>query len=115
MVCPGAMLAEFGGKVVLLSVDIAIEKRCSSMKTEPQRACPSCGNEFSGAMELSAVCMLCKAACGRAGVRRVLSRGYGKADTGAVSERFEHYELVTGEDGKPVIGWGCDGRHLQGG
>ena len=29
--------------------------------TEPQRTCPSCGNEFSGAMEFCPVCMLRKA------------------------------------------------------
>ena len=28
------------------------------MKTEDRRACPSCGNEFSGAMEFCPVCML---------------------------------------------------------
>jgi hypothetical protein len=31
------------------------------MKTEPQRTCPICGNEFSGAMEFCPVCMLRKA------------------------------------------------------
>ena len=31
------------------------------MKTEPQRTCPSCGNELSGAMEFCPVCMLRKA------------------------------------------------------
>jgi protein-S-isoprenylcysteine O-methyltransferase Ste14 len=30
------------------------------MSTEPQRTCPSCGNEFSGAMEFCPVCMLRK-------------------------------------------------------
>jgi hypothetical protein len=44
------------------------------MNAEPQRTCASCGNEFSGAMEFCPVCML----------------------------RFEYYELVTGEDGKPI-------------
>jgi hypothetical protein len=35
------------------------------MSTESQRTCPSCGNEFSGAMEFCPVCMLHKAlACG---------------------------------------------------
>ena len=31
------------------------------MSAEPQRTCPSCGNEFSGAMEFCPVCMLRKA------------------------------------------------------
>ena len=30
------------------------------MSKEPQRTCPSCGNEFSGAMEFCPVCMLRK-------------------------------------------------------
>ena len=34
------------------------------MSTEPQRTCPSCGNEFSGAMEFCPVCMLRKALAG---------------------------------------------------
>ena len=28
------------------------------MKTEDRRVCPSCGNEFSGAVEFCPVCML---------------------------------------------------------
>jgi hypothetical protein len=32
--------------------------------TEPQRTCPSCGNEFSGAMEFCPVCMLRKGLAG---------------------------------------------------
>jgi hypothetical protein len=32
-----------------------------------------------------------------------------------VAPRFEHYELVRGEDGKPVeLGRGGDGGHIQG-
>jgi hypothetical protein len=31
-----------------------------NMSAESQRTCPSCGNEFSGAMEFCPVCMLCK-------------------------------------------------------
>jgi hypothetical protein len=31
------------------------------MSTDPQRTCPSCGNELSGAMEFCSVCMLRKA------------------------------------------------------
>ena len=34
------------------------------MKTEPQRTCPSCGNEWSGAMEFCPVCMLRKGLAG---------------------------------------------------
>jgi predicted amidophosphoribosyltransferase len=34
------------------------------MMTEPQRTCPSCGSELSGAMEFCPVCMLQKAHAG---------------------------------------------------
>ena len=34
------------------------------MKTEPQRTCPSCGNEFSGAMGFCPVCLLRKGLAG---------------------------------------------------
>src|SRR5271157_4132732 len=81
------------------------------MSTEPQRTCPSCGTEFSGALEFCPVCML----------RKALANGV-ESDASSASEemvkpaleqamqRFEHYELVTGEDGKPVeLGRGAMG------
>jgi len=82
------------------------------MSTEPQRICPSCGNEYSGAMEFCPVCMLRKAL-----VERVESgESYASEDTvkprtlEQTVRRFEHYELVTGEDGKPVeLGRGAMG------
>src|ERR1700674_4491778 len=82
------------------------------MRTEPQRTCPSCGNEFSGAMEFCPVCVLRKALA--AGVES----GGSSASEDPVEpktperavQRFEHYELVTGEDGKPVeLGRGAMG------
>jgi hypothetical protein len=80
------------------------------MSTEPQRTCPSCGNEFAGAMEFCPVCMLRKGlAC------RAESGQSSSADTLAPlpdqpALRFEHYELVTGADGKPVeLGRGAMG------
>jgi serine/threonine protein kinase len=80
------------------------------MSTEPQRTCPSCGNEFSGAMEFCPVCMLRKAL-----VRGVESGESSSEDTlmpatEQATERFENYELVKGEDGKPVeLGRGAMG------
>src|SRR5271166_5632412 len=73
------------------------------MNAEPQRTCPSCGNELSGAMESCPVCML----------RQALSGGVESGESSAsedtskllperAAQRFEHYELVKGEDGKPV-------------
>src|SRR5246127_2050818 len=82
------------------------------MMTEPQRTCPSCGNEFCGGMEFCPVCMLRKALAGG------FESGGSSASEDPVEpktperavQRFEHYELVTGEDGKPVeLGRGAMG------
>ena len=74
------------------------------MMTEPQRTCPSCGSELSGAMEFCPVCLL----------RKGLAGGLGSGESCVFEDtvnpttpeqsplRFEHYQLVTGEDGKPV-------------
>ena len=82
------------------------------MNTEPQRTCPSCGNELSGATEFCPVCMLRKALAD--GVESGESSASEEAVKPTISEqtlqRFEHYELVTGEDGKPVeLGRGAMG------
>ena len=81
------------------------------MSAEPQRTCPSCGNEFSGAMEFCPVCML------RKGLAGGIESGESSASEDMVKptpeqavQRFEHYELVTGEDGKTVeLGRGAMG------
>src|SRR5208337_3183735 len=71
-----------------------------------------CGNEFSGEMEFCPVCMLRNALPGG------IESGEPSASEAAVkpttpdqpAQRFEHYELVTGEDGKPVeLGRGAMG------
>ncbi len=79
--------------------------------SEFQRTCPSCGSEFSGTMQFCPVCMLRKALPGR------VESGESSAAEVAVDptpeqteQRFEHYRLVTGEDGKPVeLGRGAMG------
>ena len=76
------------------------------MSVERQRICPSCGNEFSGAMEFCPVCMLRKAVAGG------VESGEFSAETTLthVPQRFEHYELVSDEDGKPAeLGRGAMG------
>ena len=81
------------------------------MSTEPQRTCPSCGNEFSGTMEFCPVCMLRKALADavESGESSV-SEDMVKPTPGQALERFEHYELVKGEDGTPVeLGRGAMG------
>src|SRR5215469_6785460 len=81
------------------------------MSTEPQRTCPSCGNEFSGAMEFCPVCLLRKGLAG--GVESGQSSFEETAKPTLEQpplQRFEHYELVTGEDGKPIeLGHGAMG------
>src|SRR6201990_3485309 len=81
------------------------------MSTEPHRTCPSCGNEFSGAMEFCPVCMLRKALPGAAQSGASSFEEMVKPTTPEKSPlRFEHYELVTGEDGKPFeLGRGAMG------
>src|SRR5258707_7925118 len=80
------------------------------MKTEPQRTCPSCGNEFSGAMEFCPVCMLRKALADGVESGEASSEEAVKPTPEQTVRRFEHYELVTGEDGKPVeLGRGAMG------
>jgi hypothetical protein len=81
------------------------------MSTEPQRTCSICGNEISGTMEFCPVCMLRKALAGG------VESGASSASEDTVKptpeqavQRFEHYELVTGENGKPVeLGRGAMG------
>src|SRR5271165_2964165 len=80
------------------------------MKTEPQRTCPSCGNEFSGAMEFCPVCMLRKGLAGGVESGESSFEEPVKPTPEQPPKRFEHYELVTGEDGKPVeLGRGAMG------
>ena len=81
------------------------------MSTGPQRTCSICGIEFSGAMEFCPVCMLRKALAG--GVESgesSASEDTVKPTPEQAAQRFEHYELVKGEDGKPVeLGRGAMG------
>jgi serine/threonine protein kinase len=81
------------------------------MSAEPRRTCPSCGNEFSGAMEFCPVCMLRKAiAAGVQSGESSASEDTVKPTPEQATQRFEHYELAKGEDGKPVeLGRGAMG------
>src|ERR1700726_2283202 len=82
------------------------------MVTEPQRACPTCGNELSGAMEFCPVCMLRKGLGGgvESGEPSASEDSVKPATPDQPPQRFEHYELVTGEDGKPLeLGRGAMG------
>jgi hypothetical protein len=80
------------------------------MSTEPQRTCPSCGNEFSGAMEFCPVCMLRKGLAGGVESGESSFEEAVKPTPEQAAQRFEHYELVKGEGGKPVeLGRGAMG------
>ena len=78
---------------------------------KPLRTCPSCGNELSEAMESCPVCMF------RIGLAGGVESGESSTSEHTVkptpeltAQRFEHYELVKGEDGKPVeLGRGAMG------
>src|SRR5271165_6164669 len=82
------------------------------MSMEPQRTCLSCGNEFSGAMEFCPVCMLRKGLAGgvESGESSTPEDTVKPTRPEQAAQRFEHYELVTGEDAKPVeLGRGAMG------
>jgi serine/threonine protein kinase len=80
-----------------------------AMSTQPRRTCPTCGNELSGAMAFCPVCMLRQCLAG--GVQSGEASGDTLKPTPEQElQRFEHYELVTGEGGKPVeLGRGAMG------
>ena len=80
------------------------------MKTDSQRTCPSCGNELSEAMEFCPVCMLRKGLPGRIESGESSFQEPVRPTPDQPAQRFEHYELVTGEDGKLVeLGRGAMG------
>jgi hypothetical protein len=80
------------------------------MSTEPQRTCPSCGNEFSGAIEFCPVCLLRKGLGGGVASGESSTEDTLKPTPVEADQRFDHYELVMGEDGKPVeLGRGAMG------
>ena len=80
------------------------------MSADLKRTCPSCGNEFSGEMEFCPVCMLRGALPGAAESGASSFEEVVKPTAEQPTDRFDHYELVTGEDGKPVeLGRGAMG------
>jgi hypothetical protein len=84
------------------------------MSTEPQRTCAACGTELSGAMRFCPVCMLHQA-LGREGESGESSfEETVKPTPEQATQRFEHYELVKGEDGKPIeLGRGAMGSRIK--
>ena len=64
------------------------------MSTEPQRTCPSCGNEVSGAVEFCPVCLLRKALAGGVESGESSSEEAVTPTLDQAVQRFEHYELA---------------------
>src|SRR6266446_6132515 len=80
------------------------------MSTEPQRICSICGNELSGTVEFCPVCMLRKGLTGGVEPGESSFEDTIKPTQEQATLRFEHYEPVKGEDGKPVeLGLGAMG------
>src|ERR1700719_4136424 len=80
------------------------------MSAESHGTSPSCGNEFPEAMEFCPVCMLRKGLAGGVVSGESSFEETVKPTPEHAVQRFEHYELVTGEDGKPVeLGRGAMG------
>src|SRR6516164_5862134 len=80
------------------------------MSTEPKRTCPSCGNELSEAMEFCPVCMLFKGLAGGVESGESSVEEAVRPIRDQPPKRFDHYELVAGEDGTPVeLGRGAMG------
>ena len=73
------------------------------MSTQPKRICPNCGNELSEAIESCPVCLLRKGLAG--GIESGEASVFGdtlKSIPDQPAQRFDHYELVAGEDGTPL-------------
>ncbi len=75
--------------------------------TEGRHVCPSCGIEFSGAVEFCPVCMLHGALADDVESGESSSERVTKPKS---QRRFQHYEVVVGEDGRLVeLGHGAMG------
>ena len=68
------------------------------MSTQPQRTCPSCGHKLPEAMEFCPVCMLRKGLASGVESGEAVSDVTVKPTPDQPPKRFEHYELVRGED-----------------
>ena len=91
---------------------VASEGRLWSMKMEDRRSCSVCGTECPASMEFCPVCLL------RRGLDEPpesdesssVEKASVESSPGLPEHRFEHYELVKGEDGKPIeLGRGAMG------
>jgi serine/threonine protein kinase/predicted ATPase len=80
------------------------------MSTAPPRICSICGNEFYGGMQFCPVCMLRGALADEFESGESALEYAANPAPGPTAKRFEHYELLPGEDGKPIeLGRGAMG------
>jgi serine/threonine protein kinase/Tfp pilus assembly protein PilF len=78
--------------------------------SSPARTCPNCGSQLSGATQLCPVCMFRQALAGAAESGNSFSEEGLKPPSDPGAQRFDQYELVRGEDGKPIeLGRGAMG------
>jgi hypothetical protein len=78
-------------------------RRARTMKTADKRFCPGCGSELSGALEYCPICMLRNAPAGGTDSRKCFAEPAGtKPQATPVDHRFQHYELMPDENGKPI-------------
>jgi len=84
--------------------------RAGASGTTPRRACPTCGHEFSEAMEGCPVCQLRMALARETGSAGHADEGTNGPASDGPTHQFEHYRLVTGADGEPLeLGRGAMG------
>src|ERR1700732_3004205 len=80
------------------------------MNRKSRVRCPTCSNEFSGAMEFCPVCVLRKGLAGELESGESVSQDAVKPTSEHRTQRFEHYELIRGDDGHPIeLGRGAMG------
>jgi hypothetical protein len=115
-----------GERLFIRSVD-SVRQRCLVSRTaafpldpspesaqgsevKPRRVCPTCGQVFSGAMQGCPVCQLRKALASDAESPDPPNAASDQPIPGYPTQRFEHYELARGTDGKPLeLGRGAMG------
>src|SRR3984893_3882958 len=83
---------------------VASDGWLGSTKMEDRRTCPVCATEFSANVEFCPVCLL-RRGLGEAPESDESSLEQASVDSslGLLAHRFEHYELVKGEDGNPIV------------
>src|SRR6202795_379253 len=90
---------------------VASEGRLGSMKMEDRRTCSVCGTEFSANTEFCPVCVLRRGLDEpRESDESSLEKASVDSSPALLAHRFEYYELVKGEGGKPIeLGRGAMG------